>query len=73
MKSYHLTPNGDTWELAEESGTSVATYENKDEAMRDSRQTVAEASGSLKIHRADGTIEEERTYPRSKDPAKSPG
>jgi hypothetical protein len=73
MKSYHLTPNGDTWELAEEGGTSVATYETREEAMQDSRRTVAQTTGSLTIHRADGTVEEERTYPRSADPAKSPG
>ncbi len=28
---------------------------------------------SLKIHKVDGRIQEERTYPRSSDPAKYPG
>jgi len=28
---------------------------------------------SVKIHKADGTIEEERTYPRSADPRRTKG
>lgn len=30
-------------------------------------------TASVKIHKADGTIEEERTYPRSADPRRSEG
>lgn len=30
-------------------------------------------TGSVKIHTSDGRIEEERTYPRSADPAQSKG
>ncbi|ENY79593.1 hypothetical protein C206_01297 [Pseudomonas putida TRO1] len=30
-------------------------------------------TASVKIHKADGTIEEERTYPRSADPRRSKG
>ena len=29
--------------------------------------------GSLKIHKQDGTIQEERTYPKSDDPKNTPG
>lgn len=28
---------------------------------------------SLRVHAADGTVAEERTYPRSADPTRSPG
>jgi hypothetical protein len=30
-------------------------------------------TASLKIHKTDGSIQEERTYPRKADPSKSPG
>ncbi|HWB06103.1 MAG TPA: DUF2188 domain-containing protein [Verrucomicrobiales bacterium] len=73
MKSYHLTPKGDQWELAEEGNGSIALFETKEDAVKTSTRTVEQITGSLKIHKADGTIEEERTYPRSADPAKSPG
>jgi hypothetical protein len=29
--------------------------------------------GTVRIHREDGQLEEERTFPRSKDPRQSPG
>ncbi|HWB04304.1 MAG TPA: DUF2188 domain-containing protein [Verrucomicrobiales bacterium] len=73
MKNYHLTPIGDSWQLAEDGGAALAVYDTKDEAVQGSRRIVERETGSLKIHKADGTIEEERTYPRSEDPAKSPG
>ncbi|HWB02254.1 MAG TPA: DUF2188 domain-containing protein [Verrucomicrobiales bacterium] len=73
MKNYHLTPSGDRWQLAEEGGGPVATFQNKAEALEGSARVVSRETGSLKIHKSDGTIEEERTYPRSADPAKSPG
>lgn len=31
------------------------------------------AGGTVRIHNEDGEFEEERTYPRSADPTKSPG
>jgi hypothetical protein len=30
-------------------------------------------TASLKIHKADGIVQEERTYPRNADPVRSPG
>jgi len=38
-----------------------------------SKKFMNREGGSLKIHKLDGTIQEERTYPRSKDPRKSKG
>lgn len=73
MKNYHLTPDGERWQLSEEGGTALATYVTKEDAMSAARRTVERETGSLKIHKADGTIEEERTYPRSADPAKNQG
>lgn len=34
---------------------------------------VGAAGGSVKIQKMDGKYQEERTYPRSRDPKKSPG
>ncbi|HWB06915.1 MAG TPA: DUF2188 domain-containing protein [Verrucomicrobiales bacterium] len=74
MNSYHLTPDGDWWKLTGEGeDRTMATFATKEAALRRCAQLIGERTGSLKIHKADGTIEEERTYPRSADPAKSPG
>ena len=74
MKDYHLLPNGEHWELAEEGGRKPRVlFGTKSQAVERAREIVAERSGSLKIHREDGTIEEERTYPRSADPVESRG
>jgi hypothetical protein len=73
MNNYHLTTNGDRWELQAEGGRGLASFPTKEEALERSIEIVTQRTGSLKIHKADGTIEEERTYPRSIDPGKSRG
>jgi hypothetical protein len=73
MNNFHLSPNGDRWDLKEEGGRGLASFPTKEEALERSIEIVTDRTGSLKIHKADGTIEEERTYPRSVDPKKSPG
>ena len=74
MDTYHLTPDGDRWQLTGEGqDRTIATFGTKEDALRRCAQLVGGRTGSLKIHKADGTIEEERTYPRSADPASSPG
>jgi len=68
MQTYHLAPSEDDWELFIEGRQKpLASFETKKDAMAHSVALVAERNGSLKIHRADGTIEEERTYPGSPD------
>jgi hypothetical protein len=73
MNTYHLSPKANHWELTEEGDGSLAVFETKEEGLHVATRTVEQITGSLKIHREDGTIEEERTYPRNADPAKSPG
>lgn len=73
MKMFHLTPNGDKWELKSGEGTVIATYENKQAAVEGSRRAVRHEGGCLRTHRADGTLEDERTYRRANDPVESPG
>jgi hypothetical protein len=73
MNNFHLTTNGNSWELKAEGGRGLASFPTKEEALERSIEIVIRRTGSLKIHKADGTIEEERNYPRSIDPRKSPG
>jgi len=62
MNQFHLTARNSFWELQEERGTTIATYDNRVEAIKSSRRTVQHETGCLKIHRQDGTVEEECNY-----------
>lgn len=75
MDNFHLLPNGDAWNLTPEgSNRPLATFATKAEALASAARLLEqEGGGSLRIHRPDGSIEEERTYPHRSDPAKSPG
>lgn len=74
MDSYHLSPTSDGWELkkagAERASKRAATKQELVSALPDFFEGK---TASVKIHKADGTIEEERTYPRSADPHRSKG
>ena len=73
MKNYHLVPDGKRWRLELEEDGSIQLFDNKERALKLCEEFFGNSSGSLKIHRNDGTIEEERTYPRDADPVESPG
>ncbi len=74
MQNYHLVPSeAGHWLLHVEGNGTVAIFPSKAQAVPGSMRLVSERGGSLKIHRADGSFEEERTYPRSADPVGSPG
>ncbi|WP_350298789.1 DUF2188 domain-containing protein [Pseudomonas putida] len=74
MDNYHLSPTADGWELkkagAERASKRAAT---KQELVGSLAGFFDGKTASVKIHKADGTIEEERTYPRSADPGRSKG
>ncbi|HGM5583790.1 TPA: DUF2188 domain-containing protein [Pseudomonas putida] len=74
MDNYHLSPTADGWELkkagAERASKRAAT---KQELVSSLPDFFHGKKASVKIHRAYGTIEEERTYPRSADPRRSKG
>ncbi|MCF8356273.1 MAG: DUF2188 domain-containing protein [Melioribacteraceae bacterium] len=77
MKNYHLTKAKDGWSLKPE-GSKRATKHfttDKESAIRESANLLKNknTAASLKIHKTDGKIQEERTYPRSADPKKSKG
>ena len=74
MKQIHLVKKGGEW--FEESGSkAVRRGPVKVDALR---KTAAAARRdpepvTLKIHKAGGPIQEERTYPRSADPRRTKG
>jgi hypothetical protein len=48
--------------------------ENKDDAIAAAKgASYGAGGGTVRIHNKDGEFDEERTYPRSADPAASPG
>ena len=73
---YHVMRNGlDGWKgVMEHAGRASVTGENKQDVVN---RTVAMAKNhskcSVVIHKMDGTIQEERTYPRSSDPISTKG
>ncbi|MBK7652438.1 MAG: DUF2188 domain-containing protein [Flammeovirgaceae bacterium] len=75
MKNYHLTKEDDQWKLKQQGADrSSKVYETKGDALKSAPNFVKEqGGGSLKIHKENGRIQEERTYPKSADPKKSKG
>ena len=76
MKNYHLTKDGENWKLKKENGTrATKVFEgNKEDAIKQSAQFLkSNEGGSLKIHKTNGRIQEERTYPKANDPSESKG
>ena len=72
---YHDEKRGD-WALSEDgSGKVKSRFENKAKALAGGalRKVLGPTGGSVKIQKIDGTFQEERTYPQSKDPRRSPG
>lgn len=74
MDNYHITKDDDKWKFKKE-GAERATLvaETKEDAISEMREFMADKTGSVKIHKEDGTIQEERTYQRKDDPKGSPG
>jgi Uncharacterized protein conserved in bacteria (DUF2188) len=64
------------WALRQDiTGRTVRRFETKNEATRGEvlENAVGAAGGSVKIQKENGVYQEERTYPRSKDPRQSRG
>ncbi len=66
----------DDWALTEQ-GASRATkrFKTKTEATKKGvlSDALGKKGGSVRIKKQDGKIQEERTFPRSRDPKKTPG
>ena len=74
MQNYHIKHHENHWDLTKE-GADRASFaaDTKEECLKRTEEFMADKTGSVKIHGLDGRIQEERTYPRSADPRKSPG
>jgi hypothetical protein len=68
--------NKDRWPLVNDrSNRTVRSYASKAAATKGGalRKALGAEGGSVKIQKANGRFQEERTYPRSKDPRRSKG
>lgn len=74
MKKYHVTKSDGIWKLkavdAEKASRTAAT---KDEITKLTREYMKKHEGSVVFHKETGEFQEERTYPKSKDPHKTKG
>jgi hypothetical protein len=74
MDNYHITTGTTGWELKKQGATKASkTAKTKAEIVKIAGEFLDGKTASLKIHKEDGTIQEERTYPRSADPSESKG
>lgn len=74
MDNYHIATGTTGWELKKQGATRASkTAKTKAEIVKIAGEFLEGKTASLKIHKEDGTIQEERTYPRSADPSKSKG
>ena len=78
LPSYHLTRDKKRggWQLEKDgSDRARARFETKAQALKGGalRDAVGKDGGSVKIHKQTGRIQQERTYPRGRDPKSSTG
>jgi hypothetical protein len=68
--------NKDKWDLEHDKSREVVkSFGTKEQATKGGvlKKTLGEEGGSVKIQKENGRFQEERTFPRSKDPRKSKG
>ena len=64
MQNYHLLPDGNQWIVTREGPRApVVTFRSKRAAVDRVSEILSDRQASLKIHRSDGTVDEERMYP----------
>ena len=74
MDNYHITKDAKQWRFFKQGNTrATRVADTKKEIIELARDYMSDKTGSVKIHKQDGLIQEERTYPRKKDPRKTPG
>jgi hypothetical protein len=74
MDNYHIVKDGNHWALKKEGATQATlTAPTKEDAIHKTQDFMKGKTASVKIHKEDGTIQEERTYPRSADPHRTTG
>ncbi|MBV4484618.1 DUF2188 domain-containing protein [Pseudomonas sp. SWRI153] len=74
MDNYHIKKNQQRWELVKEGAQRASkAAATKAEITQIASEFLQGKTASLKIHKEDGTIQEERTFPRAADPRKTKG
>ncbi|WP_350647225.1 DUF2188 domain-containing protein [Pseudomonas sp. HY13-MNA-CIBAN-0226] len=74
MDNYHITKSEELWTLVKKGAQRASkTAPTKTEITAIASEFLKDKTASLKIHKEDGTIQEERTFPRAADPRKSKG
>lgn len=74
MDNYHIVSTDTGWELRKEGATRASkTAGTKDELLEMTGTFMKGKTASVKIHKKDGVIQEERTYPRAADPRETKG
>jgi hypothetical protein len=74
MDNYHITKTDKGWALTKEGAQRASkAASTKAEITALASEFLQGKTASLKIHKEDGTIQEERTFPRGADPRKSKG
>jgi len=68
--------NKDRWSLEKDSSNKVIkTFKTKSDATSSGvlKKAIGQDGGSVKIQKQNGKFQEERTFPKSKDPKQSKG
>jgi hypothetical protein len=75
MKRIDVVKKDNGWVGKTPGGETVSRGRTKDQAVRNTAKVAKadKAAVSVKIHKVDGKIQEERTYPRKADPTRSKG
>ena len=74
MDNYHIKTHNGHWDLTRQGAERAAISKpTKAEILEATQEFMVGRTASVKIHRADGTFEEERTYPGAADPSRSKG
>lgn len=78
LPKYTLTYNDkkERWDLEQDRTNKVVkSFDNKADATGGGvlAKAIGKEGGSVKIQKVNGKFQEERTFPRSADPKKSPG
>lgn len=74
MDNYDITKGDKGWKLTKKGNErATKTAETKKEIIQQTRGFMADKVGSVKIHKENGQIQEERTYQRRNDPRKTKG
>jgi hypothetical protein len=78
LQKFTLSKNKETskWDLKKEGSTQVTkSFPNKEKATSGGvlKKALGKEGGSVRIKKENGVIQEERTFPRGKDPRSSKG